>query len=261
MILGAGMGALLLLAAPMAKTAQPIQPGGVASVAFAPPLDRPLAYRVTTRRMGRDGTMLSFSLVYDLNWQRVGRGYRLRALLTRIDSDAKPHVTRPLTAMLEPLVGQEMSYLVAEDGSHIDLADPDRLWDRVLARTETAGATAKPGEAKQMASLLAALPAAERDRLVTADIRALIARANGGAMAGPGSDVRDQNGLRTITRTEQAPMASAAGPLEIEMLWTIDTATGLVVREQRRSWIAGRNGAARTLVEERERALSEVSAG
>lgn len=259
MILVAAIGALLL-AVPAGEAARPVPSEAAAPARFAPPLDRPLAYRVTTRRMGRDGAMLSFSLVYDLRWQRVGRGYQLRALLKRIDSDARPQVTRPLTAVLEPLVGQEISYLVAEDGSHIDLADSDRLWDRILARTEAAGAASKPGEAKQMASLIAALPAAERDRLATADIRALVAGANTAAIAGPGGEAREQDGLRTIARTEQASLASAAQPLRVEMLWTIDTATGLVVREQRRSWITGADGASPTLVEERERALTGVAA-
>lgn len=259
MILGAAIGALLLLAAPASEATRPVPPDTVARPTFAPPLDRPLAYRVTTRRMGRDGAMLRFSLVYDLRWQRVGRGYQLHTLLRRIESDARPQVTRPLTAVLEPLVGQEMTYLVAEDGSHIDLADRERLWDRVLARTEAAGATSKPGEAKQMASLIAALPAAERDRLATADIRALIAGANAAAIAGPGGEVRQEGALRTIARTEQAAISSAR-PIEVEMVWTIDTATGLVVREQRRSWIAGPDGATRTLVEERERALIATSA-
>lgn len=257
MILGAAIGALLL-AVPASEAARPVPSDALAPARFAPPLERPLTYRVTTRRIGRDGAMLSFALVYDLRWQRAGRGYRLRTLLQRIESDAGPRLTRPLTAMLEPLVGRELTYLVAEDGSHIDLADADRLWDRVLTQSEAVGATSKPGEGKEMASLIAALPATERNRLATADIRALIAGAADAALAAPGGTVSEAGGLRTITRIEQAAIA-AARPIEVEMVWAVDTATGLVVREQRRSWIAGADGAARTLVEERERTLTAAA--
>ena len=48
---------------------------------------------------------------------------------------------------------------------------------------------------------------------------------------------------------------AAAQPLVIENLWTIDRTTGLVLREQRQSWIVGDGGGTRTLVEERIRAI------
>src|SRR3546814_7216532 len=83
-----------------------------------------------------------------------------------------------LRMMLDPLVGEEISYLVPPDGSRIDMVDPDQLWERVTARMEKAGAEEDRHEARQLAQLIAALPAAERDRLATADIRALLAPAN-----------------------------------------------------------------------------------
>src|SRR3546814_13486549 len=79
----------------------------------------PLRYRVTTRRIGRDGTLIDFALVYALQWQRTGRGYRVDSVLERIDSGAEPGVTRMLTMMLDPLVGAEISYLVPPDGTRI----------------------------------------------------------------------------------------------------------------------------------------------
>src|SRR3546814_3885894 len=54
-------------------------------VRFAPPVGVPLRYRVTTRRIGRDGTLIDFALVYALQWQRTGRGYRLDSVLERIE--------------------------------------------------------------------------------------------------------------------------------------------------------------------------------
>ena len=66
------LGALLLLAAQAPEPPVPSETQQVAALAFAPPLDRPLTYRVATRRLSRDGSFTSFALVYDLRWQRVG---------------------------------------------------------------------------------------------------------------------------------------------------------------------------------------------
>ncbi len=267
MIPAGSLGALLLLAAqPLPSPA----PGDAPAAAtkhfqFAPPVGRPMTYRVTTRRIGREGSLINFSLVYALQWQRVGRGYRLEAVLQQIDSDARPEVTRALSLMLDPLVGEPMAYLVAPDGSRVDLVDPDGLWERVTARIEAVGAKAGRPEARQLAQLIAALPAAERDRLATADIRALIAPANGAiplsAQAeGASVSILHDGALQAIAKVERdsAPVAGAAKPLEIDNLWTVDTTTGLVMREQRQSWIVDADSDGRTLVEERVRALELV---
>src|SRR3546814_16704928 len=82
-------------------------------------------------------------------------------LFRSIDSGAEPGVTRMLTMMLDPLVGEEISYLVPPDGSRIDMVDPGQLWERVTARMEKAGAEADRPEARQLAQLIASLPAAD----------------------------------------------------------------------------------------------------
>lgn len=270
MIAACGLGGLLLATLagqplPSAAAGEAPVAAAAAHIGFAPPVGLPMAYRVTTRRIGRDGTLVNFTLVYALQWERVGRGYRLKAILQRIDSDARPEVTRALTLMLQPLVGEEVAYLVPPDGSRIDMVDPEQLWARVTARVEAAGAEAGRPEARQVAQLIAALPAAERDRLATADIRALIAPANDAiAGAAPEGDahvtVTPDGTLRTIATVERAsaPVGGKDRPLEIDNLWAVDTATGLVVREQRQSWIVESRGDGRTLVEERVRALEAV---
>lgn len=265
MTLAGGLGgALLLLAAQSAPPAEPSH-GPVATTPhfqFAPPIDRPMTYRVTNRRIGRNGSLISFTLVYALQWERAGRGFRLNATLQRIDSAAAPDVTRAVTLLLQPLVGEATTYLVAADGSQVDLVDPEGLWERVIARIQTMGAAAGRPEAKQLAELVAALPAADRDRLASADIRALVAPANRAIPAAATSDsaaISTMPGgtLRTITKVERdaVPAGAASQPLEIDSLWTIDTATGLVMREQRQSWIGAVDGGGRTLVEDRLRAL------
>lgn len=267
MMAAGSLGAFLLLAAqPLPSTAPGDLPAAAAAhFQFAPPVGQPMTYRVTTRRIGREGSLINFSLTYALQWQRVGRGYRLEAVLQRIDSDARPEVTRALSLMLDPLVGEAMAYLVAPDGSRLDLVDPDGLWERVTARIEAVGAKAGRPEARQLAQLVAALPAAERDRLATADIRALVAPANNAIPVSAQADganvsITHDGALQTIAKVERdsAPVAGAAKPLEIDNLWTVDTATGLVMREQRQSWIVDADSDARTLVEERVRALERV---
>ena len=264
MIVAGGLGsALLLLVAVVDDPVPAAAPAAVvAPTHFAPPLDRPMAYRVTTRRMGRDGSLLTFSLVYGLEWRRVGRGYQLDATLDRIESDARPEVTRALTAVLQPLVGEKLVYLVAPDGSGIDLVDADRLWDRALTGTAAAGTGVEEDEARQIAAMIASLPAAERDRLATADIRALVAPANAAIPVEKTSfsvSIVQTDGLQTIAKVEPpaVPTGSADGarPVQVDMLWTVDTATGLVMREQKQSWLIEAGSGARTLVEERVRAL------
>lgn len=243
-------GALTLLMAQPAPE-PPLPPAAAIAAAprFAPPLDRPMTYRVTTRRLARDGTMASYTAVYALQWSRVGRGIELSSTLRGVESDARPELARALTGLLQPLVGQTMTYLVAPDGGRLDLVDPEGLWRRVLARIETMGADAERPEAKQMASLIAALPPADRDRLVTSDIRALLAAANptlSGAAHGEGT--------QTLSNVERTVIDGAA-PLEIDTRWTVDRATGLVMAETRRNWVAGPGAAGKTLVEERLREL------
>ena len=264
-LMGSLGGALLLLAQPLPAAL----PGEVAAAApaqfrFAPPVGVPMTYRVTTRRIGRDGALINFALVYALEWQQVGRGYRLEAVLQRIDSDARPDVIRALTMMLQPLVGEAMAYLVAPDGSRIDLVDPAQTWARVTARIETTGADAGRPEARRLAELIAALPAAERDRIATADIRALIAPANHAIPVrapadGASVSITHDGALQTIARVEEvaAPVGGAQQTLAIDNLWTVDTGTGLVMRERRQSWTVEAGGE-RTLVEERVRALEPV---
>jgi hypothetical protein len=253
-------GALLMLALPAATLAEPAPvPPAAGASAFAPPLDQPMHYRVTTRRLSREGTLISFSLVYALRWSRLGRGYRLDATLDRIESDARPELVAALTGVLKPLVGEPVSYIVSADGHSVELADPDGLWARVAARTEALGAKASRPEARAFAAMLAALPPEERAAMAAADIRALVAPANDAlASGGTSAAVTAGDGRRTVTRIEADALhvADRERPLRIESTWTIDEATGLVLRERRQSWLAQPRGQARTLVEERVRALS-----
>lgn len=248
--------ALLLLADPVVAPPPPA-PLAASPIAFAPPIGRTMTYRVTNRRLARDGSMANFTLVYALRWDRVGRGVQLVATLRDVTSDARPELAQAFDRLMQPLVDQAITYLVAPDGSHIDLVDPEGLWQRVLGQTQAMAGAAGQAEAKQAARLLAALSPADRERLATSDIRALIVPANAEipASAATGVSARQEGGLRTIARTEKSDSAAvgAQPPIEIDARWTIDAATGLLVGERRQSWIAGAGEGGRRLVEERIR--------
>ena len=267
-MIGAAM--LLLVAEPSPATLSPV-PSASASTSlvaaplrFAPPIGQPMAYRVTTRRLMRAGTLASYTLVYALRWERAGRGLQLAATLRRIESDARPELVQALTSLLRPLIGQTLTYLVASDGSSVDLIDPEAQWARVLGSVEAMGARAAQGEARQMAEMLAALPPAERDKMATADVRALIAPANSAipAAADGTPDVKvDQHGeRRTVAMVERSSIDTGGAegkrqPIEIRRSWTIDTATGLVLGERRATRISGADGGEPLLVEESVRDL------
>lgn len=261
--------ALMLLArqldpAPTPPSPPPVSAPVAAPLQFAPPIGQPMTYRVTSRRLGRDGAMMNYTLVYALRWDRAGRGLQLAATLRRIETDARPELAQMLTGLLQPLIGEPMTYLVAPDGSSIDLIDPEAQWQRVLGKVQDMAAKAAQGEARQMAGLLAAMTPVERDKLITADIRALVAAANASipAAAKDGVDVSvDQNGSRrTVKQVERSEVKADAGnasrPLEIVTSWAIDTATGLVLGEQRKIWAGRFNTGDPMMVEERIRELA-----
>ena len=154
------LGALLLLAAQAPEPPVPSETQQVAALAFAPPLDRPLTYRVATRRLSRDGSFTSFALVYDLRWQRVGRGYQLLARIDRVESDAHPEVVRTLRLMIDPLIGETLTYFVPADGSSVDMVDPDGLWRRVVDRAQALAESSDRPEAKQAAPTAKAITCA-----------------------------------------------------------------------------------------------------
>ncbi|WP_194953924.1 hypothetical protein [Sphingopyxis solisilvae] len=254
MTLPVTVAAALLLFAPSMQPLADAPTTAVATVKFAPPLGRTMTYRVTTRRIGRDGSPVIFTLAYTLQWQRLGRGYQLEAVLDRIESDAPPAVARALTLMLQPLIGERLTYLVPVDGSRIDLVDPEGVWVRVTARVEAVGANGNREEARRLAALIAALPDAERDRLATADVRALLVPANAIIGQAVTEDAAANGPLRTMVRVERDGRAGSV-PLRIDQRWTIDTATGLVMRERRQSWVTPTTGGEPMLAEERLRVL------
>lgn len=265
---GAWAAAMLLFTAPGMAAAEPSAPAAVGGLQFQPPVGQPMTYRVTTRRISRGGTLISFSLVYALDWQGAGRGYRLDTVLRRIESDARPELVRALTGLVRPLVGESVTYLVDAEGRSVALADPDALWARVAERTRALAAEATAPEARQVAALLASLPEAEREKLVTADIRALIAPANAAISATADDDasvsIRHDGAQLSIAKVEKGAVAAAdrgASALDIDMLWAIDKTTGLVLREQRQNWIVEPGSDARTLAEERVRVLTPGDPG
>jgi hypothetical protein len=90
--------------------------------------------------------------------------------------------------------------------------------------------------------------------MVTADVRALLVPANAIIGQAVTDDAAVSGPLRTVVRGEQDGRAGSV-PLRIDQRWTIDTTTGLVLRERRQSWITSAVGGEPMLAEERLREL------
>lgn len=267
--LGLTMAAVLTLAGASPSDAaltESAAPAAALPPVFAPPLGARFDYRVTSRRLGRDGMLIEFTLHYDLVWKPLGRGFGLDTMLTRIESDAPPSVRRVMTGLLEPLVGLPVSYLLSADGKSVDLVDPDTVWALATPVAARLGQASAEDGANGMAGVLLALPQAERNRLLTADVRSLIATANPAIPRAPGATVSiRQQDDRTIIVKSNADTPLAAGgpvgavPLTTESTWTIDDRTGLVVGATVQNWVKGPDDATPTLVEEHIRALMPVA--
>ena len=251
--------------------AQESRPGAAFPAVLVPPLGERLDYRVTSRRFGRDGTLIEFVLHYDLVWQPAGRGFELKARLTRITSDAPLAVRRVTTGLMAPLIGVAVNYLVSADGSRIDLVDADHVWALAVPGAARLGQTTPQDEANAMAAVLMTLPLAERNQLLTADVRALVAQANpaiprtaAGGPPGSAISIRAQGKYTVIAKHDTATALAASGPvgalpLTIVSTWTIDDGTGLVTRAVVQTWVKGSGDAPPTLVEEHIGALIPVA--
>lgn len=256
--------AAIMLAGPAAALASqpPEAPPPAVAMQFAPPLDRPLAYHVIIRRLARDGSLAGFTLDYELQWRRAGRGYALRATLRRIASDAPPAVMRVMTGLVEPLLDQPADYLVAADGRNLTLDKADDFWARIGPAATAVGQSAKGAEAAAMTKLLLSLPPVERENLLSAHIRSLIAAAQpeiprrASTISGHRT-VLTQEGDRLVISDDNrnAAVPGSAAPLTTMSRWTIDGPTGLVVQSSVQSWVMPGDGGEKSLVEERRHEL------
>lgn len=186
-----------LLAVAVFALAQPALAEDIA-IPFAPPLDRPLVYRVDQRRPVA-GKASTFSAIRDLNFEKAGDGYVLVATLRAIDSDAPAAGAEPYRAALGPLVGIAMRFRLDERGRIVALDDMDGVWARVQAGVAAMLASFAPDSdrhraAQRVQALFASLSPDGRLALLAGEFQPIFLFAGSQVQDGAGRGLRTMAG-------------------------------------------------------------------
>ncbi|MDX3899596.1 MAG: hypothetical protein QHC40_03650 [Sphingobium sp.] len=152
-------------------------------IGFAPPTGRDLLYRIEQQRPVA-GRMTRFSADRLLRFMAVeDGGYRLRATLTRIDTDAAGEAGEPYRVALSPLIGLALDFRVDAQGRITALDNMDAAWARVEAglaamRTGFAEGSARHRAVTNILALFSGQTADGRLALLSGEIQPLLLFAN-----------------------------------------------------------------------------------
>lgn len=233
-------------------------PAAVSTVAFAPPVDRPLLFRVEERRDEGAGRR-RFLVERRVRFRRDGPGWLAEVTLLRAWTDRDDAVARRFLAGVRALDGRVLRYRLVGDGRVAGVEAEDAVWAAMLGGF----AAASRGSPVPGADLSHASPAM-RAAMLESPVRSVLALAPpppgvrrvrlpglgpaGGPVALEGMErtAREADGLLT-TVTD----ATSDGPpaVTLHRRRTTDPASGLMrhLIEDRRSEIGGR--AIHTVVE------------
>ncbi|TXC67795.1 hypothetical protein FSZ31_12550 [Sphingorhabdus soli] len=237
------------------------------SLPFAPPLDRPLDYRIDQAQPGPSGEELSFSRRYRLQFARAGRGFHLDVTLTDVSADAPAKMVTAFRAALRPLLGMTIGYHLSADGHTVYLDDPvavraafDRLVDEIARNGANGGDVAI---ARAAVARMAQLDDEAMTQLLFEEVRPLLQFAQsqvGQAPAELQTRGRDLTDAPVSAKTHLEIVASDAASMQIDettrtvragddgnqalaivsaITYSIDRATGLATRIEQRD-TAGR---------------------
>lgn len=221
----------------LAAISPPCVPAPI-SFGFAPPLDQRLRLDVQSMRPLSDGREQQFSQQYRLIFSAAPRGFRLRATLLHSGSDNPGRIGGTVADILAPLVGKEADYRLSADGRTILLQNGEALWAAVAADLLAAGARSDRAEGQQMGALLGALPLAQREAMLMADIRQLLRFAgrdwSGGYALAPQPDTPD---CTIVSLVERGANDAQAAPFVGQRHWRVDARTGLVQHFREARWL------------------------
>lgn len=238
MLLALVAAAAAAVAAPPARAqlAPPICPPAPRQIGFAPPLDVPLRLDISSERPLSDGKTLHFQSRYRLVFSAAGRGFGLRATLLRSGTDGRDAVAAPVAEMLAPLVGKQAEYLIGADGQTMVLQNGDALWQAVADDLVALSARSPVAEGRQVGAAISALPPAQREALLMADIRQMLRFAgrdwSDRFAARPDHDNRDCGLVSLVERT----VDDGSRVLE-QSQWQVDARTGLVRLHREERWL------------------------
>jgi hypothetical protein len=208
---------------------------------LAPPIDAPLRFTITTERPASNGAAQRFALEYEVGFYPVGRGLGMTATLVRIDAPQGMAAGGAMRAIFAPLLQQPVDLLVDSETGALALRDGDALWRR-LADDMATRAARGPDEGRALSSALLALPRAEREAMLVADL-ALMLRFGGRTLVGGGTLAAmagrppDRTADCAIILDEDATDTAAGGNMRRKIRWQIDPATGLVHEQSEERWL------------------------
>ena len=224
-------------------------PATPATLPFTPPLDQPLQLEVATTRPASHGPAAQFSMVYRLQFRAEGRGYRLTAVLARLGTGDTAAMHHSMAAILQPLVGRPIEFLVGANGQTLLLQDGERLWqsvaDGMLVAAAAAGAGAGGSDARRVGALLTALPLSEREALLGADIRQILRFAGrdwSTEFVHAPATANYDCGLLMLT--ERSSAARPDTPIVHQRQWQVDARSGLVRMQIDEQWLRNDNNSA-----------------
>jgi hypothetical protein len=214
-----------------------------ATLAFAPPLDRPLRLEVRTERPIKTGGVAQFQTIYGLQFTREDRGYRLTVTLMKIGSSPHGQAGGAMAAILAPMLNRPVEYSVGTDGATLIMRDGDKFWQAVADDIRRHAQQSPVPEGRAMGQLLHALPPAQREAALSADIRQMLRFAGrdwtGSYDRAPETDVPPC----TFARFVSQPYKDGSGPaFSVQHRWDVELATGLVRQHREQHWL--REGAA-----------------
>lgn len=226
-------------------------------IAFAPPLGQALILDVDTVRAGRGGHDHQFRSRYRLEFASAGRGFRLTATLVETGSGAAGKSGDAAQLLLAPLVGRPVDFLIGADSSTLVLQDGDKIWREVGNAITNKAAAAPVAEGRAVGALLSTLPPAERDAMLSADIRQMLRFAGrnwaeGGALVAK----HDASDCETLIVTGSDPTAKKDGPFLVHNHWRVNRTTGLVMEQVEERWVRNDSGEAAAKAAHTRRSLT-----
>jgi hypothetical protein len=231
-----------------------------ARIAFAPPLDRPLRLEVETHRPASEGASHGFTIRYALRFSAAPRGYTLTMTMVSVDGDTGQRSARAATQLLAPLVGKQVIYRVGADDGQLILQNGDAVWAAVGADLVTRAAKAPVEEARAVGQALQSLPAAQRDALLSADLRHIL-RFAGQAWApdfAEAADAAERACDTALLVSRPDPGEAAPSPvMRAETSSRVNLISGLVEDQVEEKWLPPAGGGASRLAATTRRRLTE----
>ncbi|RVT40200.1 hypothetical protein [Sphingobium algorifonticola] len=220
-VAGLALIGLLNSAPPPAGLAQ----SPVPAIRFAPPVDQPLAYRVS-QRIGTGKAQQHFESVRHLRFTPDRDGYRMTVVLHSMTGDAPADALARYRAALSPMVGMAQHLRIDGSGRVIAIDNLDAVWTAFMQGQRALLALSGESDARQAAfAHLERLDPAGRLAVLAGDVQPLMLFASGIPLASMRREQGIDAGTSRFSEADEARGLTAH--------YVVDDATGLVLRAGR----------------------------